>query len=283
MPMSTAIHSSATVRFVAVSLVVTLLNSVNAVAGSVTVTSGASITGNGSIAGTVTVEAGGSLAPGPDVGCLTVSDLILQPGSIVTLDVGGSLQCVNHDAIIVEGGVSIDGVSLKTPVDAAYTPAFDDELLLLSVGGPATGLQAFSSAAGALETWPINGVALSFEFEAGDGNDIALVYRRTPSDPVIDRIEVLANGEVAVYFSVQNAGETAVMAVTGSCSSGGSVVQGSGTVSPVMITGLDPDADYNCTITAQNSLGESTSLASLSFSPFLSSGLPIWLLYEATR
>ena len=51
---------------------------------------------------------------------------------------------------------------------------------------------------------------------------------------------------------------------------------------PVM-TGLEPDTQYNCTIVAVNDEGSSATGQFTATTDSLSNGLPIWLLYQATQ
>ena len=69
------------------------------------------------------------------------------------------------------------------------------------------------------------------------------------------------------------------------CTDGASSFTGSSTFSPITVAGLTNDVVYTCTVTATNSAG--TSVASVATDPIspeeMPTGLPIWLLYEATK
>lgn len=49
------------------------------------------------------------------------------------------------------------------------------------------------------------------------------------------------------------------------------------------LTNLDPDTEYTCSIVAVNDEGSSPAFQFTAVTDSLSSGLPIWLLYQATQ
>lgn len=78
----------------------------------VTVQSGATLGGSGSIGGAVTVQNGGSLNPGSSPGTLTVSSLVLQNSSLLTyeLDTPGVVGSGVNDLVSVTNGLTLDGI-----------------------------------------------------------------------------------------------------------------------------------------------------------------------------
>jgi autotransporter-associated beta strand protein len=73
--------------------------------GSVTVNSGATLGGSGSIGDLTTVASGGHLAPGASVGTLTFNyGLVLQSGAILDFQLGDPLNPLTSDRIDVTGG-----------------------------------------------------------------------------------------------------------------------------------------------------------------------------------
>ena len=69
------------------------------------------------------------------------------------------------------------------------------------------------------------------------------------------------------------------------CTDGANTYTGTSTTSPITVSGLTNGVAYTCTVTATNSVG--TSSASAATAPITpeegSTGLPIWLLYQATQ
>jgi len=92
--------------------------------GSVQVNSGGALGGNGNISGTVTVAPGGTLAPGASSGMLPLgSDLNLQSGSALNIELGGATPGVEHDQVAVTGTATLGGtLDLSYINDFTATP-----------------------------------------------------------------------------------------------------------------------------------------------------------------
>ncbi|MDG1215392.1 MAG: proprotein convertase P-domain-containing protein, partial [Luminiphilus sp.] len=103
----------------------------------------------------------------------------------------------------------------------------------------------------------------------------------SPGTPTVDRTDY-GDGEILLYVSAGSGGApTGYMA---SCSDGSRIITGTSASSPVTVTGLSNDTAYTCTVTASNNSGTSNaSAATAAITPGASSGLPIWLLYQATQ
>ena len=74
------------------------------VTGDVQVNGGATLGGSGRVQGVVSVLPGGTLSPGNSPGTLTVGSLVLQPGSILTIELGAP-----GDQIAAMGDVRLNG------------------------------------------------------------------------------------------------------------------------------------------------------------------------------
>ena len=109
----------------------------------------------------------------------------------------------------------------------------------------------------------------------------------TPNRPVITRTDY-GDGEITLYVMAVD-GASEITRYEASCrhASGafGTSVLSTSTSSPITVSGLTNDVAYTCTVTASNSVG--TSSASAATDPItpeaMSTGLPIWLLYQATQ
>ena len=117
---------------------------------------------------------------------------------------------------------------------------------------------------------------------------VSLAYSFTvpgpPSRPSI-RAADYEDGAISLYATVGDDGGSPVTSFTAACRSGATTVIVSSSTSPITLSGLASGVSYVCSVTAANALG--TSVAS-ALTPSISteeifSGLPIWLLYQATQ
>ena len=247
-------------------------------AGTMTV-SGGVLRGSGSITATVVVADGGELAPGAaatESGCPEISALELQPGAVVTVDVAGTTACDEFDQVRASS-VSIDGAVLQLNIDGGFTPALGEEIVFFSNSGG-----TISGAFDALEqgaTVDVSGVAMTVEYNAGDGNDAALRYLNIPSRPAITSIEG-SGDEITAAFTVQTEGASPVSAYELTCiDPDDNAFRVVGTASPLTLTGLEAQQTYACQVTAIN--GSGTSYAATSSVEVLDSGANIILIYSA--
>ena len=106
-----------------------------------------------------------------------------------------------------------------------------------------------------------------------------------PSKPEISRTEV-ADGQITFYVSTAEFGDSDLETYTVSCSDGEGVVSVTSSTSPITLSGLDSSKSYSCSATVTNANGF-TSDASDAINGLvpeaLTSGLPVWLLYEASK
>ena len=110
---------------------------------------------------------------------------------------------------------------------------------------------------------------------------------RTPSKPSQPIITATDYGDEELYLkiSVNDDGGQPVTRYDAICTGGGRTYTGSSTNSSNTVSGLTNETPYTCTVTATNSVGtSSSSTASLPITPeWTQTGLPIWLLYEASK
>ena len=102
--------------------------------------------------------------------------------------------------------------------------------------------------------------------------------------PTITRTD-FGDGEIYLYVTVSDDSGSAVTGYTASCTDGTTTYTGTSSDSPITVSGLTNDTAYTCTVTATNGNGTSAaSSATASITPEAgATGLPIWLLYEATQ
>lgn len=89
--------------------------------GVVTVAAAGTLGGSGIVSGNVTVA--GTLAPGSSPGRLTLAaGLTLASTATLAIEVNGTAQAVDHDHLVVNSAVVLDG-SLSVSISTSYTPA----------------------------------------------------------------------------------------------------------------------------------------------------------------
>ncbi|THF65376.1 autotransporter domain-containing protein [Pseudothauera rhizosphaerae] len=99
--------------------------------GTLTVQSGGTLGGNGTVGG-LTVQSGGTLAPGNSPGLLTVTgDLTLAPGSTTVMEIDGTARGTDYDAIDVSGTATLDGT---LDLRFGYVPDAGTQYRLIQAG-----------------------------------------------------------------------------------------------------------------------------------------------------
>jgi len=113
---------------------------------------------------------------------------------------------------------------------------------------------------------------------------MAFVPLEVPVNPYVASTDY-EDGKIILTFSVSDNGGTDITGYEATCSDGTTTYTATSTSSPITVSGLTNDVAYTCTVTATNSVGTSSaSAATVPITPEeASTGLPIWLLYEATR
>ena len=101
-----------------------------------------------------------------------------------------------------------------------------------------------------------------------------------PSQPTITSIEP-EDSALLVRFTITSDGGSPITSYTVTC--GG--ISASGSDSPITVTGPTNGQEYSCSVVATNAIGSSSSSALVSEKPeeMFRQGLPVWLLYDATK
>lgn len=106
----------------------------------------------------------------------------------------------------------------------------------------------------------------------------------SPAAPAITSTDH-EDGKIILAVSVTDNGGTDITGYDATCTDGTNTFTGTSTSSPITVSGLTNDVAYTCTVTATNSVG--TSSVSAATDPITpeetATGLPIWLLYQATQ
>ncbi len=99
--------------------------------GLITVHTGGTLQGNGSVAG-ITVENGGTLAPGASPGTLTVGGAVtLELGSTLAVEINGTTAGTDYDQLAMGGfGLTLNNPGLA--VSLGFTPGLGDSFLIVA-------------------------------------------------------------------------------------------------------------------------------------------------------
>lgn len=118
-------------------------------------------------------------------------------------------------------------------------------------------------------------------------SDIEYFVTGDPSKPSGVKIDRWDGGdeEISLYVSVGSNGGANVSSYEATCTDGTSSYTAVSNSSSITVTGLQNDVPYTCTAVAINSAGRSDDSPETPpiVPEWLSTGLPIWLLYEATK
>jgi uncharacterized repeat protein (TIGR01451 family) len=175
-----------------------------------TVKSGATLGGSGTTKA-VTVESGGALSPGNSPGTLTVNgNMTLNSGSAVNVEIGDT-SVGEHDKIIVNGTVALNGATLNLLPYQGRTAAANAPFKIIDNDGTSDAVVGTFSglAEGALAT--VGGYTVKISYVGGDGNDVTLT--REAADvavTVADSPDPVRDGDNLTYtITVTNSGISA--------------------------------------------------------------------------
>ncbi|MES2573125.1 MAG: autotransporter-associated beta strand repeat-containing protein, partial [Verrucomicrobiota bacterium] len=143
----------------------------------VLVNSSGTLAGNGQL-NQVTVGSGGTLSPGNTLGKLSTRELDLQSGSLLNIQLGGTLLGLGYDQVAVAGGITLAGDLSGSLINGFVPSANDIFYLLLNDGSDLVSGNFTGLAEGSIYTF--DGIDFVITYAAnGDGgtvaNDVALI------------------------------------------------------------------------------------------------------------
>lgn len=263
------------------------LTSIFVEAGTLSVNGGV-LRGSGVISADVVIASGG-LAPGgsgtnDNIGCPNLGSLTMNARGTLTFDIEGSSACSARDQVTVSGSL----VTLNSPTLALSLSGTAAQLLT----GPVTLIDKQSSGAvtGAFSGLPqgadIGLASLEIRYDGGNGNDVVLTrVVGVPDSPSFDQG---APGLDNITISLAPGASTGSGPITGyrlicTDNEGAAVYDQQQGSANFDVSDLEPGETYACAATAINAAGYSYASATQVYETLLSTGLPIWLLYEASQ
>lgn len=144
---------------------------------SVTV-AGGTLGGTGHVGGMVTASAGGTIAPGSSVGTLSFAGFTLASGATLEIELG-DVPSSEFDNLTVLNDLTLGGTLSILPLPSiSISPGMSFKII--DLGGTRTG--EFAGLADGALVGNFGGVDLFIDYDAGDGNDIALFTAGLPGD-----------------------------------------------------------------------------------------------------
>ena len=232
---------------------------------------------------------------------------IYSNAALTNLDGLANLNSVGGDLTIIYNGAltNLDGLASLTSVEGylqihsnAALTNLDGLANLNSVGGDlsVTHNRVLANCQGITPVlgWPsgppdanVEGDITIEENTAGCNSVaeiLASVPIQAPSAPTIASTD-FEDGKIILTVSVSDNGGAEITRYEATCTDSTNTYIGTSTSSPVTVSGLTNGVAYTCTVTATNSVGVSS--ASSATDPITpeaaATGLPIWLLYQATQ
>ncbi|MBK8067591.1 MAG: DUF11 domain-containing protein [Rhodanobacteraceae bacterium] len=142
--------------------------------GAISVASGATLAGTGTLGGATSVASGGTLAPGQGApGRLNTVNMALTAGATFAAEITGATVATQYDQLDVTGTVNLGGATLA--LSGAFVPGSGQSFVLIDndASDAITGTFAGLPNGG---TVLFNGVSLTISYNGGDGNDVVLTF-----------------------------------------------------------------------------------------------------------
>ncbi len=145
----------------------------------VSVDSGATLGGTGTINADVSVN--GTLAAGQSPGVLHTGNLLLNGGATFAVEMGGTVVG-DYDQIDVAGTVTVGG-ALSLSLVNSFSPTSSASFIIIDNDGTTDLVTGTFTSLAEGATVSAGGVNFKISYVGGDGNDVALTFTGTPTPP----------------------------------------------------------------------------------------------------
>lgn len=152
------------------------------------------LSGKGQVRRLATLADRGTVSPGPGIGVIKMSDLVLTANSHLALEVNGPTPGSGMDQLVATGSVDLGGAILDLVLN--FSPTLGQSLVLIDnqsanpISGHFAGLNE-----GDKIVW--NRIPFTLSYRGGDGNDVTLTASQSPFSLSEVRIEA-GNGNGTV-------------------------------------------------------------------------------------
>jgi len=132
--------------------------------------------GDGVLRANLEAKNGSTISPGFSTGSLSTSNLIMDTGSTLVIELNGTVASSGYDQIASSTGVNLDSDSLggaTLDLNLGFVPDANDTFTLIKLSGPSSISGTFN---GLPEggTLSANGILFSISYIGGDSNDVVL-------------------------------------------------------------------------------------------------------------
>jgi RHS repeat-associated protein len=150
--------------------------------GTVTVSSGGTLGGSGSVSGAVNVGSGGTLVPGSGsgTGILSTGALTLSSGASLSSVVNGTTLGTGYDQVNVTGNATVTGSTLS--LSGTSVTHDGSQLTIVKVSGTEAGTFSGLAQGGTISS---NGVVYTASYVGGTGHSIVLTANPAASSTVV--------------------------------------------------------------------------------------------------
>lgn len=198
-------------------------------AGSISVPSGVTLGGIGTVAGPVAVSSGGSVAPGASPGALTTGNISFATGANFNVELNGTAVGTGYDQLNVNGTVDLGGANLV--VSVGFSPTLGDQFVIVNNDGTdaVTGTLKVAGVTIADEgSFVVSGKRFYIDYNGGsDANDVVLTFKNNPitasvvgNDIVIEDTDGTKNNQLTLVrngsnFEISDANERFLNLISG--------------------------------------------------------------------
>jgi hypothetical protein len=177
--------------------------------------------------------------------------------------------------------IQLDASNLSGFDVTSYAVACDGDGKVVEASSTSASLTVSPLVAG--ERYLCEAVAHTATGQGKTSDEFPVQIAIAPAPPLVSKTD-FEEGTILLYVTAEDNG-SAITEFTATCRAGNAVFSSVSSSSPIVVDGLDSETAYTCSVTATNGVGVSSPSATTApiVPEAISAGLPIWLLYEASK